>query len=75
MIEVSTLTGACAAALGESTAGIMCNDDEFAGDLIKIGEDVQEPLWRLPVTEEHHELMKGNFADLCNVGRGKVMGA
>lgn len=27
IIEMSTLTGACAAALGENTAGIMSNSD------------------------------------------------
>jgi leucyl aminopeptidase len=40
MIEVSTLTGACAAALGESTAGLFTNNDELAKELLDVGEEV-----------------------------------
>lgn len=72
---MSTLTGACAAALGENTGGIMTQNDDLADSLIKLGNELQEPFWRLPVTEEHHEMMKGQFTDLCNVGKGKVCGA
>lgn len=75
MIEVSTLTGACMVALGEHTGGLFTNNDSLAQELIDISNDVCEPLWRLPVTDEHLEMMKGTSADLCNVGKGKVSGA
>lgn len=75
MIEVSTLTGACMVALGENTAGIFTSDDKLCEELITISDEVYEPLWRLPVTDEHKELMKGQYADLCNVGQGKYAGA
>jgi leucyl aminopeptidase len=30
MLEISTLTGACAAALGENTGGLFSNNDELS---------------------------------------------
>jgi leucyl aminopeptidase len=69
------LTGACWAALGDNTAGIFSNNDELAKEINDIGETVSENFWRLPVTAEHFDLMKGDHSDLCNVGKGKVMGA
>lgn len=29
----------------------------------------------MPVTDEHKDMMKGEFADLCNIGKSKVCGA
>lgn len=29
----------------------------------------------MPVTDEHKDMMKGRFADLCNVGKSKICGA
>lgn len=37
---MSTLTGACAAALGENTAGIMSNSDSLVKELIHAGEEM-----------------------------------
>jgi leucyl aminopeptidase len=36
---------------------------------------IKEPLWRLPVSEEHFKLMKGQHSDLCNIGKGKFEGS
>ncbi len=41
----------------------------------KVKKIEQEPLWRLPVTEEHSKLMKGKHSDLCNMGSGKFEGS
>lgn len=29
----------------------------------------------MPVTDEHKDMMKGEYADLCNIGKSKVCGA
>jgi leucyl aminopeptidase len=70
MIELSTLTGACMVALGNSTAGLFSNDDHLAKELIQIGQEVNEPLWQLPINEEHRKNMEGKFSDLSNSGKG-----
>ena len=70
MIELSTLTGACMVALGSSTAGLFTNDDQLAKELTQIGEEINEPLWRLPINQEHRKNMEGKFSDLSNSGKG-----
>lgn len=42
---------------------------------MRLSNEVEEPLWRLPVTDEHREMMKGDHADLCNIGKSKLCGA
>ncbi len=37
MIDLATLTGACVVALGEHTAGLFTNDDDFGAKLIGLG--------------------------------------
>lgn len=75
MIELSTLTGACVVALGNETAGIFSNDDDLVKDLMEAAEKVEEPLWRLPILEEHRKGMEGKYSDLNNAGKGRYGGA
>ncbi|CAD8188362.1 unnamed protein product [Paramecium octaurelia] len=75
ILEISTLTGACKAALGENTGGLFSNNDYLSQELQEIGKELQEPFWRMPVTDEHKDMMKSQFADLCNSGQPKVCGA
>ena len=49
MIELSTLTGACVVALGEKSAGIFTNKEEFALEIKKIGHENYEKFWHLPI--------------------------
>jgi leucyl aminopeptidase len=56
-------------ALGAETAGLFSNDDTLASDLLECGKATFEPLWRLPITSEHREAMKSQFADLNNKGK------
>ncbi|CAD8102873.1 unnamed protein product [Paramecium primaurelia] len=75
IVEISTLTGSCKAALGENTGGLFSNNDKLSQELLEIGKELQEPFWRMPVTDEHQDMMKGKFADLCNTGKSKICGA
>lgn len=69
MIDLATLTGAVKVALGAETAGLFANDDNLANDLLDSGKTTFEPLWRLPIFNEHREAMKSSFADLNNKGK------
>lgn len=40
IIEMSTLTGGCAAALGENTAGLMCNNESLAEKLMAVSSEI-----------------------------------
>ncbi len=68
LFEYSTLTGACAVALGPTAAGFFTPSDELAGDLERAAEQAGERLWRLPLWPEFAEEMKGTHADLRNAG-------
>ena len=75
MINLATLTGACMVALGGDTAGLFSNDDSLSENLVKSGQRTFEPLWRLPIMDEHREAMKGKQSDLNNSGTKRYGGA
>jgi leucyl aminopeptidase len=66
IIDIATLTGGAAVALGRMAAGLMSNDDELAGVLGECGRATHERLWRLPLWDDYRELIKGTDADLRN---------
>ncbi|MBR0257907.1 MAG: leucyl aminopeptidase family protein, partial [Synergistaceae bacterium] len=69
IIDMATLTGACAVALGKTRAGLFVNDDDLAGKLLTASENAGEPLWRMPLDDDEiSESMKSPFADLLNSG-------
>ncbi|MGE7369933.1 leucyl aminopeptidase [Neorhizobium sp. NPDC001467] len=68
MINLATLTGAILVALGNLHAGLFCNNDELAGQLLAAGEDSQEKLWRMPLSKEYDKIIDSRFADMKNSG-------
>ncbi len=74
LIDVATLTGACAVALGTTTTGLMTNDDALGAEVIAAGAAAGEKIWPLPMFEEYGELIKSPVADVKNVG-GRYAGA
>ena len=49
MIDLATLTGAIIVALGQEYAGLFANDDKLAERLVKVGNEVGERVWRMPL--------------------------
>ena len=70
IVDVATLTGAVIIALGHEASAVLGNDDRLVLDLMLSGEAVGERLWQLPLWPEYDEMLKGQFADLKNVGDG-----
>jgi len=68
LVELSTLTGACVVALGQTGAGLFSPDDELAGALLAAAAGTGDRLWRLPLWPEFLEEMRGSHADLRNSG-------
>ena len=68
IIDIATLTGACAAALGDHASGIFSNNKEFVDQLVADGDDLGERLWELPCWDEYDEQLKSNVADMANIG-------
>jgi leucyl aminopeptidase len=68
VIDYATLTGACVVALGHEAAGMMGNDQELIDTLRKLGEEVGERVWPLPLYDEYLSYLKSDWADLKNAG-------
>jgi len=66
IIDLATLTGACVVALGDKRSGLLTKDDKLAKGLIKSANESSDLLWRLPLTQEYMESMKGTISDLKN---------
>ncbi|MDW8293998.1 MAG: leucyl aminopeptidase [Aquificaceae bacterium] len=75
IIDMATLTGACMVALGEYTAGLFTNDEEFGEELLKLSRLTGERLWKLPLDDKRlREKIKKGEGDLLNSG-GRYGGA
>lgn len=70
IVDIATLTGACARALGNVYTGVFANDEAFYASLCKALAESDEKGWRLPLDEAYAESLKSNCADLKNVGKG-----
>ena len=68
VVDLATLTGGVVIALGKAMAGVMSNDDALVRELTDASEAAGERIWRLPIWEEHRELMKSDPADIVNAG-------
>lgn len=68
VIDLATLTGAVIVALGHHYSGLLANNDHLAAQLVDVGSQVGEPLWRLPLGPEYRKLLDSRVADLKNTG-------
>jgi leucyl aminopeptidase len=66
IIDLATLTGAQVVALGDDMAGLVSTDDKLAAGLLAASAATGEPIWRMPLTDYHRELVKGEFGDVRN---------
>lgn len=75
LLDFATLTGAARVALGPDLPALFTNDKALAKDLLKAGEDNNDPLWQLPLWQGYSEDIKSNVADLNNVSDHGFAGA
>ena len=67
MIDVATLTGACAIALGTLISAVLCNDESLTTDLLASSKAAGEHMWPLPLTPLYKDGLQSKVADLQNV--------
>ncbi|MDQ3389650.1 MAG: leucyl aminopeptidase, partial [Gemmatimonadota bacterium] len=67
-VDVATLTGACAIALGDQASAVMGNDAELIAELRAAGERTGERAWELPMYDEFCKQIRSDFADIKNSG-------
>ena len=76
IIDMATLTGACVVALGEYTAGIFGNEQEFIDQYLEQSKASGERMWQLPLDDELlREEIKSDIADISNLGKSRYGGA
>lgn len=73
IIDLATLTGACAYALGPFFSGLFSEHEEFTARVIQASNSSGEAVWRLPLTDDYKVAVKADVADLCNIGRKEYM--
>ena len=69
IIDLATLTGACMVALGPHTAGLFCDDDEFASKIANSAKAAGESVWRMPLEKKLRPMLKSPIADIKNIGQ------
>ena len=75
IIDIATLTGACAVALGSTTAGLFTNNDELGEKVLAASNASGERFWKLPMTDPNlRKMIKSPNADLLN-SAGRYGGA
>ncbi|MFD1778791.1 leucyl aminopeptidase [Fredinandcohnia salidurans] len=67
LVDVATLTGGVIVALGNDITGAMTNNEAFFEEVLEASIEAGEPIWRLPITENHKKrVRKSQVADLNN---------
>ena len=75
ILDFATLTGAARVALGPDLPATFANVEALAADLLAAGDEVRDPLWRLPLWDGYDELLKSDVADMQNAPEGGMAGA
>ena len=75
IIDFATLTGAARVALGPELPVLFANDERLAARLLKAAEEVDDPIWRLPLWRNYRRLFDSDVADFNNSGKGGYAGA
>ncbi|MBD5641304.1 MAG: leucyl aminopeptidase [Desulfovibrio sp.] len=66
IVDIATLTGACAVALGNEVAGLFSTDDALAAKIAALGEIGGENFWRMPLWPGYRDSLKSRIADISH---------
>ncbi|MHB1685075.1 MAG: leucyl aminopeptidase family protein [Bacilli bacterium] len=69
-VDIATLTGAAAAALGPRYAAVF-GTEPLVTQLLQSGEKSGDFLWQMPLPDEYREQLKSTYADISNIGKGQ----
>jgi leucyl aminopeptidase len=66
IIDLATLTGAVAIALGPVNVAAMTNDQSFVDEVRAAAREVGERFWQLPMDDDYRDMIKSDIADIKN---------
>ncbi|MEO1105509.1 MAG: leucyl aminopeptidase family protein, partial [Pseudomonadota bacterium] len=75
LIDFATLTGAARVAVGPDLSPLFTRSDALAEDILLAGEDVHDPIWRLPLWPRYEKWLKSSVADLNHISSQPFAGA
>jgi leucyl aminopeptidase len=75
VVDFATLTGAARVALGPDLPPFYTEDDALAADLARLGEAVNDPVWRLPLWPPYAGLLDSKIADINHISGGPFAGS
>ena len=75
LVDIATLTGACAVALGRVASGLFGTPDRWRDAVQEAGTRGGDFLWPLPMTDDYKELLKSDIADMVNAAGTRYGGA
>jgi leucyl aminopeptidase len=68
LVDVATLTGACAVALGRTTSGVFGAPENWVHAVQRASERAGDRTWAMPVFDDYKEQLRSEIADLTNIG-------
>lgn len=74
-IDVATLTGAAAVALGKQVAAVFGSDPDISSRVLEAASRAGEEFWELPLFEGYRKSMDSTVADIKNISGGRYGGA
>src|SRR6516164_2754335 len=75
LIDLGTLTGAARVALGPELPAFYTNNDALAAELLALGQQENDPFWRLPLWQPYLSMLDSKVADTNNVSSGGFAGS
>ncbi|WP_418152537.1 M17 family metallopeptidase [Litorimonas sp. RW-G-Af-16] len=64
LIDIATLTGSAARALGDDYGAVVTRDWELSQHMMHIGKAAGEDVWPLPLNDNHYSAIKSDIADI-----------
>jgi leucyl aminopeptidase len=74
LIDFATLTGAARVALGADLPPLFSNRADIARAIQQAGDEVEDPLWTMPLYQPYVEQIKSPIADLNNSSKSSYGG-
>lgn len=74
IIDIATLTGACAYSLSHFYTALITRDTPLAETLFTHGLKTGDKVWRLPLDDDFKEAIKSEVADMANTGSPAYLG-
>jgi len=75
VVDLATLTGAARTALGPEIVPVYSRHDALAADVVRHGERVADPLWRMPLWQPYMAMLDSKVADINNAGASPFAGS